>query len=41
MAYRQFVPSASFGFFTKIEKLLSPFDNILCSFMTIVIKKSE
>ena len=41
MAYRQFVPSASFGFFTKIEKLLSPFDNILCSFMTIVLKKSE
>ena len=41
LSYRQFVPSASFGFFTKIEKLLSPFDNILCSFMTIVIKKSE
>jgi len=41
LSYRQFVPSASFGFFTKIEKLLSPFDNILCSFMTIVVKKSE
>ena len=41
LSYRQFVPSASFGFFTKIEKLLSPFDNTLCSFMTIVIKKSE
>ena len=41
LSYRQFVPSASFGFFTNIEKLLSPFDNILSSFMTIVVKKSE
>ena len=41
LSYRQFVPSALFGFFTKIEKLLSPFDNILGSFMTIVVKKSE
>ena len=41
LSYRQFVPSASFGFFTNIEKILSPFDNILCSFMTIVVKKSE
>ena len=41
MAYRRFVPSASFGFFTNTEKILSPFHNILGSFMTIVIKKSE
>ena len=41
LSYRQFVPSASFGFFTNIEKLLSPFHNRLGSFMTIVVKKSE
>ena len=41
LSYRQFVPSASFGFFTNIEKLLSPFHNTLASFMTIVVKKSE
>ena len=41
LSYRQFVPSASFGFFTNIEKLLSPFHNILGSFMTIVVKKLE
>ena len=38
LSYRQLVPSASFGFFTKIDKL---FQNISGSFMTIVIKKSE
>ncbi len=37
LSYRQLVPSASFGFFTKIDKL---FQNISGSFMTIVIKKS-
>ena len=41
MAYRQFVPSASFEFFTNIERILSPFHNMLGSFMTIVVKKSE
>ena len=41
LSYRQFVPSTSFGFFTNTEKILSPFHNILGSFMTIVIKKSE
>ena len=41
LSYRQFVPSASFGFFTNIERLLSPFHNIIGSFMTIVVKKSE
>ena len=41
LSYRQFVPSASFGFFTNIEKLLSPFHNTLGSFMTIVVKKLE
>lgn len=41
LSYRQFVPSTSFGFFTNIEKLLSPFHNTLASFMTIVVKKSE
>ena len=40
-SYRQFVPSASFGLFTSIEKLLSPFSNTLGSFMTIVLKKSK
>ena len=38
LSYRQLVPSTSFGFFTKIDKL---FQNISGSFMTIVIKKSE
>ena len=38
LSYRQLVPFASFGFFTKIDKL---FQNISGSFMTIVIKKSE
>ena len=38
LSYRQLVPSASFEFFTKIDKL---FQNISGSFMTIVIKKSE
>ena len=38
LSYRQLVPSASFGFFTKIDKL---FQNISGSFMTIVIKKLE
>jgi len=41
LSYRQFVPSASFGLFTGIEKLLSPFNNTLGSFMTIVLKKSK
>ena len=41
LSYRQFVSSASFGFFTNIEKILSPCHNILGSFMTIVVKKSE
>ena len=41
LSYRQFVPSASFGLFTSIEKLLSPFSNTLGSFMTIVLKKSK
>ena len=41
LSYRQFVPSSSFEFFTSIEKLLSPLNNILGSFMTIVIKKTE
>ena len=41
LSYRQFVPSASFGLFTGIEKLLSPFSNTLGSFMTIVLKKSK
>ena len=41
LSYRQFVPSTSFGFFTNIERLLSPFHNIIGSFMTIVVKKSE
>ena len=41
LSYRQFVPSSSFKFFTNIEKLLSPLHNILGSFMTIVIKKTE
>ena len=35
------VTSASFGLFTGIEKLLSPFSNTLGSFMTIVLKKSK
>ena len=38
LSYRQLVPFALFGFFTKIDKL---FQNISGSFMTIVIKKSE
>ena len=41
LSYRQFVPSSSFKFFTNIEKMLSPLHNILGSFMTIVIKKTE
>ena len=41
LSYRQFVPSASFGLFTSVEKLLSPFSNTLGSFMTIVLKKSK
>ena len=41
LSYRQFVPSASFGLFTSIEKLLSPFSNTLGSFLTIVLKKSK
>jgi|TARA_B100001750_G_scaffold231143_1_gene228986 SAM-dependent methyltransferase len=41
LSYKEMVPSGSFEFFTNIEKLLSPFHNILGSFMTIVVKKSE
>ena len=41
LSYIQFVSSTSFGFFTNIERLLSPFSNTLGSFMTIVVKKSE
>ena len=41
LSYKQFVPSASFGFFTNIEKLLLPFNDTTGSFMTIVVKKIE